>query len=69
MTISGPLAPFQWLNMSEGSGGALGVIFSVALQRRRPHLDRPQEHPHHPIYVIADNWSGNQTQRIRSWAS
>ncbi|MEU1727325.1 DUF6461 domain-containing protein [Nonomuraea sp. NPDC005692] len=34
MMTSAPLAPFQWLNVSEGSGGgALGVIFSVAFFR------------------------------------
>lgn len=34
MTASDPLAPFQWLNVSESSGGgALGVIFSVAFFR------------------------------------
>ncbi|WP_344841500.1 DUF6461 domain-containing protein [Nonomuraea dietziae] len=32
MTTTDPLAPFQWLNVSEndGGGGPLGVIFSVA---------------------------------------
>ncbi|MER6574162.1 DUF6461 domain-containing protein [Nonomuraea sp. NPDC001023] len=33
MTTSDPLAPFQWLNLAEGSGGALSVIFSVAFFR------------------------------------
>ncbi|TLP57862.1 DUF6461 domain-containing protein [Microbispora triticiradicis] len=34
MTTTDPLAPFQWLNVSENEGGgALGVIFSVAFFR------------------------------------
>jgi hypothetical protein len=34
MTTSDPLAPFQWLNVSENKGGGpLGVIFSVAFFR------------------------------------
>ncbi|WP_271219797.1 DUF6461 domain-containing protein [Streptosporangium carneum] len=34
MTTTDPLAPFQWLNVSESSGGgALGTIFSVAFFR------------------------------------
>ncbi|QFY09190.1 hypothetical protein GBF35_23225 [Nonomuraea phyllanthi] len=34
MTTTDPLAPFQWLNVSENEGGgALGVIFSMAFLR------------------------------------